>query len=101
MAAFRLAVTEDPQKALEAYRAAFDGEQELCVRWAMLRFAVRAAGAEAMPVVAEFAKKDPRLQQDYEDFKKLYAEGTVDFARIWAGKEERHNCTVEEGAPHQ
>jgi hypothetical protein len=101
MAAFRLAVTEDPQKALEAYRAAFDGEQELCVRWAMLRFAVRAAGAEALPVVAEFAKKDPRLQQDYEDFKKLYAEGTVDFARIWTGKEERHNCTVEEGAPHQ
>ncbi|HVG61224.1 MAG TPA: HEAT repeat domain-containing protein [Hyalangium sp.] len=101
MAAFRLAVTEDPQKALEAYRAAFDGEQELCVRWAMLRFAIRAAGAEALPVVAEFAKKDPRLQQDYEDFKRLYAEGTVDFARIWVGKEERHNCTVEEGAPHQ
>lgn len=101
MAAFRLAVTEDPQKALEAYRAAFDGEKELCVRWAMLRFAVRAAGAEALPVVAEMAKKDPRLQQDYEDFKKLYAEGTVDFARIWTGKEERHSCTVEEGAPHQ
>jgi len=101
MAAFRLAVTEDPQKALEAYRTAFDAEKELCMRWAMLRFAIRAAGSEALPVVAEFAKKDPRLQQDYEDFKKLYAEGTVDFARIWAGKEERHNCTVEEGAPHQ
>jgi len=100
MAAFRLAVTEEPQKALEAYRTSFDGEHDLCVRWAMLRFAVRAAGAEALPLVAEFARKDPRLQPDYADFKELYAQGTVDFARIWLGKKEHHNCTVEEGAPH-
>jgi hypothetical protein len=100
MAAFRLAVTEDPEKALAAYQAAFDGEQELCVRWAMLRFAVRAAGAGALPVVEEFARKDPRLHQDYLDFKELYAAGTVDFARIWQGKKEHHECTVEEGAPH-
>jgi hypothetical protein len=101
LAAFRLAVTEEPQKALEAYRTAFDGEKELCVRWAMLRFAVRAAGADALPLLQEFAKKDPRLQQDYQDFQKLYSEGTVDFARIWLGKKEHHECTVEEGAPHQ
>jgi hypothetical protein len=100
MAAFRLAVTEEPQKALEAYRTSFDGEHDLCVRWAMLRFAVRAAGAEALPLVAEFARKDPRLQPDYADFKELYAQGTADFARIWLGKKEHHNCTVEEGAPH-
>ena len=55
----------------------------------------------AVGLLTATAKKDPRLQQDYEDFKKLYAEGTVDFARIWTGKEERHNCTIEEGAPHQ
>ena len=100
MAAFRLAVTEDPQKALAAYRAAFDGEQDLCVRWAFLRFAVRAAGADALPLVEEFARKDPRLRQDYLDFKALYASGTTDFARIWAGKKEHHDCVVEEGAPH-
>jgi hypothetical protein len=100
MAAFRLAVTEEPQKALEAYRAAFDGEHDLCVRWAMLRFAVRAAGADALPLVQQFAQKDPRLQQDYLDFKELYAAGTVDFARIWMGKKEHHECLVEEGAPH-
>jgi hypothetical protein len=100
MAAFRLAVTEDPQKALEAYKAAFDTEHDLCVRWAMLRFAVRAAGVDALPVVEQFAQKDPRLKQDYLDFKELYAAGTVDFARIWLGKKEHHNCVMEEGAPH-
>ncbi|MBN8466391.1 HEAT repeat domain-containing protein [Corallococcus exiguus] len=100
MAAFRLAVTEDPQKALAAYRAAFDGEHDLCVRWAFLRFAVRAAGADALPLVEEFARKDPRLRQDYLDFKALYATGTTDFARIWMGKKEHHDCVVEEGAPH-
>lgn len=100
MAAFRLAVTQEPEKALEAYRAAFDGEQDLCVRWAMLRFAVRAAGAGALPLLEQFGQKDPRLQQDYLDFKELYASGAVDFARIWMGKKEHHDCLVEEGAPH-
>jgi hypothetical protein len=100
MAAFRLAVTQEPQKALEAYQAAFETEHDLCVRWAMLRFAVRAAGADALPVVEQFARKEPRLQQDYLDFKELYASGTVDFARIWLGKKEHHDCLMEEGAPH-
>jgi hypothetical protein len=100
MAAFRLAVTEDPKKALEAYRTAFDGEHDLCVRWAMLRFAVRAAGQDALPLLAEFARKDPRLAADYTDFKELYAQGTVDFARLWLDKKERHECLMEEGAPH-
>jgi hypothetical protein len=100
MAAFRLAVTEEPQKALEAYRTAFETEHDLCVRWAILRFAVRAAGADALPLVEQFAQKDPRLQQDYVDFKELYATGTVDFARIWQGKKEHHDCIMEEGAPH-
>jgi hypothetical protein len=100
MAAFRLAVTEEPQKALEAYRTAFPSEPEECVRWAFFRFAVRAAGAGAMPVLQQMAAQDPRFLPDYQDFVKLYAEGTVDFARIWLGKEERHQCIVEEGAPH-
>jgi hypothetical protein len=100
MAAFRLAVTEEPQKALEAYRTAFPAEPEECVRWAFFRFAVRAAGAGAMPVLQQMAAQDPRFMPDYQDFMKLYAEGTVDFARIWIGKEERHQCIVEDGAPH-
>ncbi|MCY1073713.1 HEAT repeat domain-containing protein [Archangium lansingense] len=100
MAAFRLAVTETPEKALEAYRTAFPAEQDECVRWAIFRFAVRAGGAQALPLLAQMAAQDPRFLQDYQDFQKLYAEGTVDFARIWLGKEERHQCLVEEGAPH-
>lgn len=100
MAAFRLAVTEEPQKALDAYRDAFPAEPDECVRWAIFRFAVRAAGPQALPLLAQMAAQDPRFLLDYQDFQKLYAEGTVDFARIWLGKEERHQCLVEEGAPH-
>jgi hypothetical protein len=100
MAAFRMAVTEQPDKALEYYRDAFPQEQDECVRWAIFRFAVRAAGAGALPLLQQLAAQDPRFLQDYQDFQRLYAEGTVDFARIWMGKEERHNCLMEEGAPH-
>jgi hypothetical protein len=101
MAAFRLAVTEDPQKALEAYRAAFPREKDECVRWALFRFAVRAAGPGALPLLQQMAAQDPRFAEDYQDFQRLYADGTVDFARIWLGVQERHRCTIEEGAPHQ
>ncbi len=100
MAAFRLGVTSSPDKALEVYRAAFDQEHDVCVRWALFRFSVRVAGAGALPLLQEFAAKDPRFLQDYTEFRDLYASGTVDFARIWLGKAEHHACLVEEGAPH-
>ncbi|MFY0526335.1 HEAT repeat domain-containing protein [Archangium gephyra] len=100
MAAFRLAVTEEPEKALEAYRNAFPTEQDECVRWALFRFAVRAAGPKALPLLQQFAAQDPRFVADYQNFQRLYAEGTVDFSRIWLGVEERHECLMEEGAPH-
>ncbi|HEX8441746.1 HEAT repeat domain-containing protein, partial [Archangium sp.] len=50
MAAYRLAVTEQPDKALEYYRTAFPQEHDECVRWAIFRFAVRAAGPGALPL---------------------------------------------------
>ena len=100
MAAHRLAFTEDPNKSLEYYREAFTKEHDLCVRWALLRFAFRTAGADALPLAAQFAQQDPRLAQDYEDFKQLYADGTTDWGRIWPNKAEYHSCLVEEGAPH-
>ncbi|HLL55807.1 MAG TPA: HEAT repeat domain-containing protein, partial [Myxococcaceae bacterium] len=100
MAAFRLAVTEEPDRALEAYKKAWTTEQDVCVRWAIFRFAVRALGPAALPQLRQWAGEDPRFTQDYQDFQKLYADGTVDFSRIWLGKEERHQCIVEEGAPH-
>lgn len=86
LAAMRLSVTEAPEKALEAYRAAFPTENEFCVRWAILRYALRAAGPAALPLVEQFAQQEPRLQQDYLDFKELYAQGTVDWERIWLNK---------------
>ncbi|HLM47342.1 MAG TPA: HEAT repeat domain-containing protein [Myxococcaceae bacterium] len=100
MAAHRLAFTEDPSKSLEHYREAFTKEHDICIRWALLRFAFRAAGPEALPLAAQFAQQDPRLAQDYEDFKRLYADGTTDWSRIWPNKAEYHSCIVEDGAPH-
>jgi hypothetical protein len=100
MAAYRLAFTEHPDKALEYYREAFPQEHDLCMRWALMRFAARAAGAGALPLLAQFATQDPRLERDYQDFQRLYADGTTDWSRIWMNKAEYHSCTVEDGAPH-
>lgn len=98
MAAHRLSVTEDPAAALSALKLAFEAESSLCVRAAIARFAVRAAGADALPVLAEFARIEPRLAQDYQDFTRLYASGIVDFSRIWLEKPPSIECShPEEG----
>jgi HEAT repeats len=97
MAAHRLSVTRAPDKVLAIFRAAFPLERDECVRWAIFRFAARVAGAGALPLLAELAAIDPRFRPDHDDFAALYASGTVDFARIWTGKAERHQCLVEEG----
>lgn len=100
MAAHRLSVTRDQAKVLAVYRAAFPAERDECVRWAIFRFTVRVAGAGALPMLAEFAARDPKFAEDQKDFMALYAAGTVDFARIWTGKVERHQCVAEEGMGH-
>ncbi|HZI03915.1 MAG TPA: HEAT repeat domain-containing protein, partial [Archangium sp.] len=41
-AAHRLAFTEDPSKSLDYYREAFGKEHDICMRWALMRFAFRA-----------------------------------------------------------
>jgi hypothetical protein len=98
MAAHRLSVTRDPDKVLAVFRQAFPAERDECVRWAIFRFAARVAGAGALPLLAEFAALDRRFKDDHQDFVTLYASGTADFARIWGGKQERHQCVLEEGA---
>jgi hypothetical protein len=86
MAALRLSVTESPERAVEAYRAAFAAENDFCMRWAFFRFSLRAAGPAALPVVQQFAQQDPRFQQDYLDYKEFYDRGVLDWERIWANK---------------
>lgn len=98
MAAFQLGVTEDADRVLAVFRAAFPKEKELCVRWAMFRFSVRAAGPRALPVLAELARLDRRFRPDLEDFQRIYASGVQDFERVWLEKPERHACGVDEGA---
>lgn len=95
MAAFRLGLSREPDRALQAFRESFSSESDLCVRWAIFRFAVRAAGAKALPLLEQLAAAEPRLRPDYEDFRSLYASGSVDFVRIWLGKPERIQCLDE------
>ncbi|WP_235880163.1 HEAT repeat domain-containing protein [Polyangium aurulentum] len=100
MAAHRLSVTREPDRVLAVYREAFPAEKDECVRWAIFRFTARVAGGGALTMLAEFAAADPRFKEDHDDFMALYASGTVDFARIWMGKVERHQCVHEEGMGH-
>ncbi|WP_375769093.1 hypothetical protein NR798_46740 [Archangium gephyra] len=83
MAAHELSMSEDKSQALELYGKNFEIEKDLCVRWALFRFAARTAGKDALPVMADMAMTDPRFQGIYQEFEKLYASGIVDFGRIW------------------
>ncbi|OJT17301.1 hypothetical protein BO221_45075 [Archangium sp. Cb G35] len=83
MAAHELSMSEDKAQALELYGKNFQIEKDLCVRWALFRFAARTAGKDALPVMADMAMTDPRFQGIYQEFEKLYASGIVDFDRIW------------------
>jgi hypothetical protein len=96
MAAFQLGLTADPQRVLAVFRAAFPAERDLCVRWAMLRFAVRAGGPRALPVLDEMAGIDTRFAADVADFRRIYATGLEDFERVWLDKAEHHACSADE-----
>ncbi len=99
MAAFQLGLTEDPARVLGVFRAAFPRERDLCVRWAMLRFAVRAGGPRALPVLEDMARVDPRFAEDVADFRRIYATGVEDFERVWLDKAEHHACGADEHEP--
>lgn len=96
MAAFRLGLSRDADQSLSLLSSSFEGERDLCVRWAIFRFAVRAAGAKALPLLDKLSTVEPRLRPDYEDFRAIYARGTTDFARVWLEKPERIRCEDEE-----
>jgi hypothetical protein len=73
----------DRAKTLALFSQAFASEQEVCVRWALFRFAARVAGRDALPVMANMAIIDPRFQPLYPVFERIYASGTLDFVRVW------------------
>lgn len=100
MAAMALSTAADRRQVLDVYAEAFPAEKDLCARWATFRFAARAAGEQALPLMERMAREDARFQEDLRDFQRLYAAGHVDFARVWRAKRERHACHVEAGAPH-
>jgi hypothetical protein len=89
-----LSLAQDKNQALEIYAQAFANEKDLCVRWALFRFAARTAGKDALPVMADMAMIDPRFQGNYQDFERLYASGIVDFSRIWFSlpTQDPHGC---------
>jgi hypothetical protein len=93
-AAHNLALSKDKQKVLDVYAQAFVAEPSVCVRWALFRFSARAAGKDALPVMARMALADPRFQPDYQDFERIYASGIVDFERVWLQlpQQDPHDC---------
>jgi hypothetical protein len=95
MAALVLSSGRDTQAVLQHFREAFPAEKERCARWALLRYAVRAGGVQALPLVHDFAKVDRRFQQDAAEFQRLYDAGYVDFNHVWVnltGKERHPTC---------
>ena len=73
----------DKAKTLALFAQSFGTEQDICVRWALFRFAARVAGREALPTMANMAIADPRFQPIYQTFEAIYASGTLDFVRVW------------------
>jgi hypothetical protein len=92
MAARVMSSGRDTQAVLEAFRQSFPREKSECVRWALVRYAVRAAGARALPLLEDFARQDARFQRDYAEFKSLYGSGLVDFNQVFLGKPHHHRC---------
>jgi hypothetical protein len=101
MAAFQLGVSDDPDRVVGIFRAAFPREPDRCVRWAIFRFTVRAAGAGSFPALEDYARVDPRFRADLDDFRRIYATGIADFERVWLDKEERHPCSADEDPAHE
>ncbi|MFP2926749.1 hypothetical protein ACLESO_16375 [Pyxidicoccus sp. 3LG] len=97
MAALVLSNGRDTRAVLAHFDEAFRAEKSLCVRLAILRYTLRAGGAEALPQVKEYARQDRRFQQDAADFEALYRAGHTDFDRLWLSKRMRHRCPDESG----
>jgi hypothetical protein len=92
MAALLMSSGRDTGAVLEAFRQSFPKEEDRCVRWAIVRYAVRAGGAGALPLLEDFARRDARFRKDVQEFKALYGSGQVDFNRVWQGKALHHRC---------
>lgn len=93
-AAHMLSLSQDKARVLGIFASAFRADVDVCARWAMFRFAARAAGKEALPVMADMASVDPRFQDDYRSFEQIYASGVVDFDRVWLSlpDQDPHGC---------
>ncbi len=93
-----LSLMTDRKRALTLYEQAFAAEQDLCVRWALFRFAARVAGAGALPAMRRMAEADARFVADYRIFAAIYASGVVDFERVWQSlpDDDPHGCLLGE-----
>jgi hypothetical protein len=90
LAALVLSSGRDTQAVLEHFRGAFPLEGQRCVRWALVRYAVRAGGAQALPMLRDLSLRDSRFKKDVADFQALYDAGHVDFNHVWLNKQVRH-----------
>jgi hypothetical protein len=93
-----LSMAVDRDGALIVYEEAFRIEHDVCVRWALFRFAARLAGARALPAMSRMAAVDPRFAADVVAFQRIYDSGVVDFERVWASlpDDDPHHCLLSE-----
>jgi hypothetical protein len=89
-----LSMASDRAAALAIYEEAFRAEHDICVCWALFRFAARLAGPAALPTMKRMAASRPEFQGDYLVFERIYASGVVDFERVWSSlpDDDPHGC---------
>lgn len=89
-----MALSQDKAKVLEIFATSFRNDTDVCVRWALFRFAARTAGKDALPIMAQMATVDQRFESDYQIFEQIYASGVVDFERVWLSlpDQDPHGC---------
>jgi len=82
LAALAIATAAPPERALAALRDAFYAESHFCTRVSIFRDAAAAAGPRALPLMADFARAQPELQEAYVLFEQVYRSGVVAYDRV-------------------
>jgi hypothetical protein len=70
----------------EQFRRAFAQEPSFCVRYLMMFQIARALGPDIVPFLEWAAGVEPRLTQDLQDYREIYAAGEVDYDRVFRQK---------------
>lgn len=74
----------------EEFQRAFAAERSFCVRYIMIAQIGRALGPDIVPFLEWAVALEPRLAEDLQDYREIYASGEVDFERVYRRKPFRY-----------